>query len=452
MRRHAIVGRFGPADRDEVPSAADEVVTKVDLLSGERGLDYGLGNALDDLVSVGLVPTETGLDLAILAALVQAADTRISRESESQDTWTREIRLVIPVSDPERWSRAGALIAAMLNFVTGDRWTVGFRKRPRKHLALLPRRPTGKTELDLNGLCLFSGGLDSLIGAIDLLETHGSMLFVSHAADGATSSAQQSCFGRLRDEYKKLKPRRLRVWMAFEQGLVKGVDAERTTRGRSFLFIALGVLVGTGMRKAFALQVPENGLIALNVPLDPLRLGALSTRTTHPHYLASWNHLLEALEIPGKVENPYWSNTKGEMVAGCRNPNLLKELLPKSLSCASPSKGRWQGHGIQHCGYCLPCLIRRAAVLSAWGSGKDATKYTLNDLEAAPLNPLRAEGEAVRSIQLAVRRLQSKPDLAEIMILKQGPLGSNPTELAAWAGVYQRGMAEIGALLHRVQT
>jgi hypothetical protein len=32
----------------------------------------------------------------------------------------------------------------------------------------------------------------------------------------------------------------------------------------------------------FILHVPENGLIVINVPLDPLRLGAFSTRTTHP--------------------------------------------------------------------------------------------------------------------------------------------------------------------------
>ena len=41
-------------------------------------------------------------DLLVLAALVHAADTRISRTTESQDTWTREICLLVPVSNTQR--------------------------------------------------------------------------------------------------------------------------------------------------------------------------------------------------------------------------------------------------------------------------------------------------------------------------------------------------------------
>ena len=112
------------------------------------------------------------------------------------------------------------------------------------------------------------------------------------------------------------------------------------------------------------LKVPENGLIALNVPLDRLRLGALSTRTTHPFYIARWNEMLAALGIAGRIENPYWDKTKGEMVAGCVNPSLLAKLAPSSLSCSSPSKGRWTKQPQGHCGFCLPCLIRRASLLA----------------------------------------------------------------------------------------
>ena len=57
--------------------------------------------------------------------------------------------------------------------------------------------------------------------------------------------------------------------------------------GKSF-----DAFAATGLAPPFSLAVPENGLIALNVPLDPLRLGALSTRTTHPFYIARWNELL----------------------------------------------------------------------------------------------------------------------------------------------------------------
>ena len=62
-----------------------ERVTEIDLVSGRRTLGFGLGRALADAARLGLAPTETGLDLLILAALVYAADTRIPRKAFSQD-------------------------------------------------------------------------------------------------------------------------------------------------------------------------------------------------------------------------------------------------------------------------------------------------------------------------------------------------------------------------------
>ena len=65
-----------------------------------------MGAALADLRTKNVFPTEVGLDLYVLALHVYAADTRISRDTESDDAWTREIRLVVPVSDVPRWSAA----------------------------------------------------------------------------------------------------------------------------------------------------------------------------------------------------------------------------------------------------------------------------------------------------------------------------------------------------------
>ena len=173
---------------------------------------------------------------------------------------------------------------------------------------------------------------------------------------------------------------RLRVNMSFKEGLVEGVGSDKNTRGRSFLFFTLGVFAGTGFGQHFTLRVPENGLIALNVPLDPLRLGSNSTRTTHPYYMARWNDLLRVLDIDGEVQNPYWDKTKGEMASNCSNGTLLKKLASDSLSCSSPTKGRWNGLGIEHCGYCLPCIIRRASLEAAFGANNDTTRYTVSDL------------------------------------------------------------------------
>ena len=448
MRRHLIIGRFGPSDQAKVRAAADEVATRLDLVASDRRLDHGIGQAVDDLRALRVFPTEIGLDLLITAVHVHAADTRISRTSESQDTWTREIRLVIPVSDPACWNAAVPLLTRMLNFLTGDRWTLGFRPRPTSFAGILPPRLSRSRVAPFNGVSLFSGGLDSLIGAIDILEAGGTPLLVSHASDGASSSAQNSLFEALRAHHRRRAFNRFRVWMSFDQGLVKGVGPEDTTRGRSFLFFALGVFAGTGLGGTFTVRVPENGLIALNVPLDPLRLGALSTRTTHPFYMARWNELLAALNIPGRIENPYWNKTKGEMVAACANLELLQRLVPSSLSCSSPTKGRWQGRGIEHCGYCIPCLIRRAAL----DGDADATVYTLADLRGRELDTRQAEGQQIRSLQLAIERLRARPSLARLLIHKPGPLSDHSERLNDYARVYRRGMEEIEALLAGVRT
>ncbi len=119
----------------------------------------------------------------------------------------------------------------------------------------------------------------------------------------------------------------------------QNLGLEDSTRARSFLFFSLGVFAGSGLGGKFYSTVPENGLIALNVPLDFLRLGSLSTRTTHPFYMMGWNELLNKIGIAGELINPYWNRTKGEMVSACKNQALLSRTIPLSMSCSSPTKG-----------------------------------------------------------------------------------------------------------------
>lgn len=451
MKRHVIIGRFGSGDRSAIPHDVTEVATRFDLVGSQKRLEHGIGRALDDLAKLGVFPSEIGVDLLVLATHVYAADTRISRKTESQDTWTREIRLVVPVSDVAVWTPAIPTLKCLLDFLTGDKWTINFRNRPlRFETTVSKNRPLSPHRYD--SLALFSGGLDSLIGAIDSLENGACPLFVSHAGEGATSKAQEALFSGLQAHYKRREFSRLRVWTSIPTKLIRGVRPESSTRGRSFLFFAAGAFAGSGFNRSFTLRAPENGLIALNVPLDPLRLGSLSTRTTHPFYMARWNELLRILGIRGKIENPYWSNTKGEMVAGCGNLPLLRALTPVSLSCASPNKVRWLGgRSTEHCGYCLPCLIRRASLNHGLGK-RDNTSYTV-DIVGKTLDTSQAEGKQARSFQFAIDRLRANPQLSKALIHKPGPLtDESPARQRQLADVYRRGLEEVGVLLARVRT
>ncbi|RAU19603.1 hypothetical protein DN062_00525 [Nitrincola tibetensis] len=452
MKRQLLAGRFGADDQLDIPTGADEQRTFLQFIAGEESLDHGIGGALSSLKKLGVYPTEIGLDLLVLAAHVHAADTRISRVQQSQDSWTREIRLVVPVSDPDRWGSATSVLKNMLDFLTGDRWEFGFRKRPSRFQSIVKQEEYDLIPPPFDALSLFSGGLDSLIGAIDLLENGSTPLLVSHSGDGAASDAQNKLMSGLKNRYKKICFERLRVGMTFKQDLIKGVGSEDSTRGRSFLFFALGVFAGTGFGHRFTLRVPENGLIALNVPLDPLRLGSNSTRTTHPYYMARWNDLLKVLNVDGEVRNPYWDKTKGEMASKCLNTNLLRHLATESLSCSAPTKGRWQGLGIEHCGYCLPCIIRRAALEAAFGSKSDVTQYTVPDLGAQVLDTRKADGVQVRSFQYAIERLKKQPQLANLLIHKPGSLADEAAHLDQLADVYRRGLLEVAQLISGVQT
>jgi 7-cyano-7-deazaguanine synthase in queuosine biosynthesis len=421
MRRHSIIARLGPNDTEKLSVIERESLeTQIRFIDGYRRLGFGLGQMVDQLAARGTVPTETAADLAILAATVTAADTRISRAQDSQDTWTREIDLYIPVQDPPLWNAAAGLIERTLQFLTGDNWRLIFRARHSDYHQIVTR--PARVRPAVTSVCLFSGGLDSFIGAIDLLAAGQSPLLVSHYWDNSTTS-QELCARRIAAVYGATRLRHVRARVGFNRNdFEHEMENESTTRGRSFLFFALAALAASGLGGTPTIYVPENGLISLNVPLDVLRVGAWSTRTTHPFYMARWQELLAALGIPATFENPYRFATKGEMLAQSGNADLARRHAAETISCSSIAKARWRGvkgAGLMHCGFCVPCLIRRAAIAAAFGA--DPTPYTLASLTARPLDAGTAEGENVRAFQMMSRRLEQRPTLAQVLVYKSGP-------------------------------
>jgi hypothetical protein len=101
---------------------------------------------MTDAQRLGVVPSEIGVDLLILAALVYAADTRLPRLTLAQDSWSREIRVELPVSDVARWAAAAPLLRRMLRFLSGDFWEFDFRPRPNALMQLAPApRPSPRS-------------------------------------------------------------------------------------------------------------------------------------------------------------------------------------------------------------------------------------------------------------------------------------------------------------------
>lgn len=351
------------------------------------------------------------------------------------DRWSRDLTLHLPVFERSRWWNAGRSLRPVLEFLTGDHWAFSFRDRSPQ----APDRACAEgTDLPAR-VCLLSGGLDSLVGAIDLLNDGGAVAFVSHHGGGMTPKFQNDVFQGLRTRYAGQSVEN----QFFVVGPQLGDGGEDTMRSRSILFLGLGIAVACALGDDVPLVVPENGLISLNVPLTGTRVGSSSTRTTHPHFITGVRRVLSQLAIPNEIRLPYRHVTKGEMLAQAADQGTLKSLLALTMSCSHPEVSRWQGATPgTHCGYCLPCLVRRAAVAAAGLEDADA-EYTHSVREEALTGK---RGSDLRAVKMALLRDKQSHTSNILRVLKAGPLP--PEEVSAYADVYARGMAELDAFLH----
>jgi len=426
----------------------DTEVIYVSLLDNNENLKYGVQKTLTSLLQIGVVPSQLGFDIIALAELVYLADTRVSRDADSQDSWTREFTLVVPVSKKPIWDQTKNQLKRLLTFLTGDIWEVEFYKNELNIDKLTSKTKKVDPKIEYDTVSLFSGGMDSLIFTINSLQAKKKPILISHAGDGYTKNYQQEIIESLKNEYGDSEYSQIDLWMSFRKDMVKQSHSENTTRSRSFLFISLGLFAMSGLPKVSKLDVPENGLIALNVPLDELRLGSQSTRTTHPYYFKLWNEILNTLGLNKSIGNPYWNKTKGEMALECANKELLLELVPKSISCSSPTKGRWKKLPPQHCGHCVPCIIRRAAIHHAFSVTNDETVYTILDLDSLKKMHTTDTGAQLRSFEFAIKKLGANPQIAEFLIHKAGPLDNNSEYLRELSEVYKRGLYEVRSFLN----
>ena len=67
MKRFSLIGRLGPDDKRKVNLVqSDSEVYEIDFLDGDLRMGFGIGHALDQLASLGLLPSERAIDLVVL--------------------------------------------------------------------------------------------------------------------------------------------------------------------------------------------------------------------------------------------------------------------------------------------------------------------------------------------------------------------------------------------------
>ena len=105
MKRFQLIGSFENC-KVATSSGEDKVIVSIPFLTEEGIWMYGIENEIVSLRNYNIFPSELGFDLITLATMVYMADTRISRALHAQDSWTRELELVVPVWSKECWKKA----------------------------------------------------------------------------------------------------------------------------------------------------------------------------------------------------------------------------------------------------------------------------------------------------------------------------------------------------------
>ncbi|MBF4274719.1 Qat anti-phage system QueC-like protein QatC, partial [Vibrio anguillarum] len=326
---------------------------------------------------------------------------------------------------------------SILNFLTGDQWTFTFEQTAMR----LPKpkiseqaKSKAKTLIGKNAVCLFSGGLDSAVGAIDILNGASDYkpLLVSHAYRG-DGAKQEEIKTLLSSPFAALS-------YSMSPHIIKACEGRTdiSMRGRSFNFLAMAVLGISALRSANdntsikTIIVPENGYISINPPLTRRRIGSHSTRTTHPNFLQRLEELLRRTGFDVKFVNPYQFKTKGEMLAECVDQNAIRKAVPLSVSCS-----HWHREHIQ-CGHCLPCLIRRASVHHA-GFDDDAP-YKTKRLKT--LIKEKDTRDDLQAVQTAIIRLKQTNNYKS-WLRKSGPIPLDKSIRNALESTLKRGLMEV---------
>lgn len=249
-------------------------------------------------------------------------------------------------------------LATTLGFLSDDEYSFEFielKDGPPNQQYLFTRADVASEKPD--EVVLFSGGLDSLGGAIrEAVVDKRRIALITHEPSK-----------KLRRRYNKLKgeltKRAAHAPQFFPVTInkKKSLGREPTQRSRSFLYMALGATVAQMLGLA-RIRFYENGVVSFNLPPSGQVIGARATRTTHPQVLRGFAGILSL--VAGRrfdVESPFLWHTKADVVdqivkAGC------DDLIRFSTSCTHT----WEITNMHpHCGSCSQCIGRRFAVLAA---------------------------------------------------------------------------------------
>ncbi|MBW1999616.1 MAG: 7-cyano-7-deazaguanine synthase [Deltaproteobacteria bacterium] len=350
------------------------------------------------------------IDLLEIATYIYCADQATTRGGDGLrdygSNWRRKFRFHIPVREPDVWS-SGQMISILqdtLGFLSEDEYHFHFVKLtdPPPMSLYLDFGSGGASGLSAEEVILFSGGLDSLGGAIqDAVINKKNVALVSHRSSPKIAKRQRELVSDL-GNHTHTPPFHVPVWIHKE----KELSREFTQRTRSFLYASLGAVVAR-IFDLWRVRIYENGTISVNLPISEQVIGSRGTRSTHPQAINGFSDLFSALfEKEFLIENPFLWMTKAEVAkaiveAGCR------ELIKYSTSCTHI----WEMTTLKtHCGVCSQCIDRRFAVLAA-GCTDDDDPMEMYSVDL--LTGERKPGESRTMLESYVRTAKKIKDITD---------------------------------------
>lgn len=345
-------------------------------------------------------------DLLRVGRAVHLAD-RLVRRGAPISRNLRRIEVEVCVAEPVKWRRIANLLEELAEFATGgDTWSFSFKGGASDDV--LPENGDRAADLKPTLVALFSGGLDSLCGAAHLAGQENSRpLFVTHSPPG-----RQAVYGLAQDVFQSFG-RELPTWACVsyrlaireaERSGVRSMFQEPSRRTRPFFYLSLAGATAIAYEVS-RVQMSENGALALSLPYRADAHGPSVARQAHTFLLAGFEMLLKDL-LPGvgwAVTNPFANKTKGE---ACQGLGPAQSLARRSASCEYLGRQRsvmqnWmKNHAKQakmfgqgpHCGLCVPCIVRRAALRRARLADPDTAYFA-----SAPkvLREVRRRGTAL---------------------------------------------------------
>ena len=385
-------GASGPAD------GRDPVVLNYLPDGPGRRIHIALPSFVDDLLHI---PPRT-LDLLEIAAYVFAADRLLSRgrtDAIEYHSWSRSIDFCVRVRDFAFWNSdlVKSALSEALQFMTGDT-TIRFQFEPGH--CTPPANLFDEHGVALDGIheqptiALFSGGIDSLAGALECLSESGSkVLLVSHQSRASTIHTQRAIVRALERRF----PNRA-VHYRFRCTLRDSRAVEETQRTRSLLYTAIGYAIASAY-KSDRLLVYENGVTSINFHRREDLANARASRTTHPRTIRLLSRLFTLVgEAEFKIHLPYLSCTKRDVID--RLCERGADLLASTVSCTRTFKNLGQA---THCGYCFQCIDRRIAAYAAGVQECDHRGLYADDIVLSSIGDRAARTAVVDYIRQAKR-------------------------------------------------